>query len=136
MSRIVRRDIMPHLQVDAASAGACELTRLLETAKCRGEIGAEDIGQITAFLHENGRKAEPRDRSTDAPEAGRRHRKAGKRIALRRIEAERHHERAGCERADGFLGLTHSLYIVVIAGALRQWNVQICAQAGARAPLM
>ena len=36
----------------------CPLTRLLETAECRGEIGAEDIGQITSLLHENGRKAQ------------------------------------------------------------------------------
>src|SRR6476646_10053801 len=136
MSRIVRRDIMPHLQVDAASVAACELTRLLETAKCCGEIGAEDIGEIAAFLNEHGRKPEPRDRSTNAPEPGRRHRKAGKRIVLRRIEAERHHERAGRERADGFFRLTHSLYVVVVAGALRQWNVQICAQARARAPFL
>src|SRR6476659_5661087 len=108
MSRIVQRDIMPHLQVDEANAGVRELTRLLETAKRRGEIGAENIGQIASLLHENGRKPKPRDRSTNAPEAGRRHRKAGKRIVLRRIETERHYERTGRERADGFLGLVHS----------------------------
>src|SRR6476660_3341613 len=102
MSRIVRQDIMPHLQVDSANARMSELTRLLETAKCRGEIGAEDIGQITSLLHENGRKPKLRDLRADAPEAGRRHRKAGERIVLRGIETERHHERAGRERADGF----------------------------------
>ncbi len=51
-----------------------ELTGLLETAERSGEIGAEDIGEITALLNENRRQAEPRDRSADAPEAGRGHR--------------------------------------------------------------
>src|SRR5882672_10491876 len=118
MSRIVRRDIMPHLQVDTASAGVCELTRLFETAERSGEIGAEDIGEITSLLDENSRKAQSGDRSTNAPEAGRRHRKTGERIVLGGIETERHHEGTGRKRADGFFGPADRLYIIVIPGAL------------------
>src|SRR5882757_6968004 len=112
MSRIVRQDISPHLQADVARAGMRWLTRLFETAERRGEIGAENVGEIAAFLDENGRKAKPRDRSTDAPEAGRRHRKAGERIVLGCIEAESHHQRARRKRADGFFRFTNRLYIV------------------------
>src|SRR6266404_2796122 len=112
------------------------LTGLFKAAERSREVGAEDIGQITALLNENGRKAQSGDRRTNAPEARRRYREAGERIVLRGIETERHHKRTGRKRADGFFRLADCLYIVVIPGALRQWNVQIGAETGPGAALM
>jgi len=45
------------------------LTRLLKSAEHGGEIGAENIGEIAAFLHEHGGQAELGDRRADAAEA-------------------------------------------------------------------
>src|SRR6185369_11326527 len=49
---------------------------------------------------------------------------------------ERHHERTGRKRADGFLRLADRLDVVVIPGVLRKRNVQIGAETGASAALM
>ena len=113
-----------------------ELTGLLEAAECRGEIGAENIGEIATLLNEHGRKTEPRDRGTNSPEAIGRHRQSSQRIAFGGIEAERDDERAGRESADGFCRDVERGEIAVIGGAERQRNVEIGAFARARAALM
>src|SRR6202035_5032083 len=62
------------------------LASFFEPAEHRGQVGAEDIGEITALLHQHRRQSDSRDRLADATKTVGRHRKTGKRIMFRCIE--------------------------------------------------
>src|SRR5258708_19610531 len=55
---------------------------------------------------------------------------------LRRIEAERYHQRTRSKRADGLFCEPKRLNVAVVPGADRQRNVEIGTEPGTRAPLM
>src|SRR5215207_11500607 len=66
------------------------ISRLLAAAEAgeeRSKIVAEFVAEITAFLHDDRRQAEPGDGLADAREARCRHRKSTERIAFEGVEA-------------------------------------------------
>ena len=112
------------------------LTGFFKSGEGGCQIGAENVGEISAFLDEHGRKPEPRDGRADAPESGGGHGETRERIMLRRIETERHDQRAGRKSMDGLFRDAERRDVAVIPGADRQRNIEIGAEAGARAALV
>src|SRR5690242_5316434 len=112
------------------------LPHRFKSCEHRGEIGAEDIGEIAALLDEHGWQSHPRDRFADVAEAGRGHGQTRERIMLGRVEAEGDHQRARRKRADRPGRMIERLDVAGIAGAGRQRDVEVGAEAGPLAALM
>ena len=112
------------------------LARCLESGEDGGEIGAEDIREIAAFLNQDRRQAQSRDRGPDATEAIRGHGKTRERIALRRVQSQRHDQCARREGTDRSFRDIQRPHIQVVAGAFRQRNIEIGAKGCARAALL
>ena len=105
-----------------------QLASFLKPAEHRGQVGAEDIGEITALLHQHGRQSDLRDRLADATKTVGRHRKARQRIVLGRIEAEGHNERTRRKGTDGLFGGAERPDIIIVPSAFRQGNVETGAE--------
>src|SRR6266702_8569344 len=112
------------------------LANLLKSGQGRSQVGAQNVRQISAFLHEDGRKPEPRDGAADAPKSVGGDGKTRERILLGGIKAERHDECPRRKGPDCPLGNVERLQIAVVAGPLRQGNIEIGAKPVPRAALM
>src|SRR5262249_28274101 len=102
-----------------------QLPRRFEPAEHRRQVDAENVGEISALLHENRWHSESCDGPTDATEAVCRHGEASERIVFRRIEPKCDHQCIRCESTNGFLRSRERPQVAVVAGTFRQGNIEI-----------
>src|SRR5262245_24945401 len=113
-----------------------DLPRGFEAVERCLEIEAEMLREVAAFLHEHGRQADAGQRRADPTKSLGGDLEAGERIVLGGIEAEGDDERAGRKGLDGLRGGLEGRHVAIVAGAARQRNVEIGAEAGTGAALM